>query len=61
MTENQIQQLIKHGKLPDNQVCQELKQTHISWVILCRDYVYKIKKPVKLSFLDFSTLEKILL
>ena len=58
MTENQIQQLITHGKLPDNQVCQELKQTHISWVILCQDYAYKIKKPVHLSFLDFSTLEK---
>ena len=58
MTENQIQQLIIHGKFPDNQVCQELKQTHISWVILCKDYVYKIKKPVNLTFLDFSTLEK---
>lgn len=58
MTEHQIQQLIRHGKLPDNQVCQELKQTHISWVILCGDYVYKIKKPINLSFLDFSTLEK---
>ena len=58
MTENQIHQLVEHGKLPDNQICQELKQTHISWIILCRDYVYKIKKPVKLSFLDFSTLAK---
>lgn len=58
MTENQIQQLIRHGKFPDNQVCLELKQTHISWVILCKDYVYKIKKPVNLTFLDFSTLEK---
>ncbi len=58
MTENQVQQLIGHGKLPDNQVCQELKQTHISWIILCREYAYKIKKPVNLGFLDFSTLEK---
>jgi aminoglycoside phosphotransferase family enzyme len=35
-----------------------LKQTHISWVILAGEYAYKIKKPVKNSFLDFSTLEK---
>lgn len=33
-----------------------LIETHISWVILTGDYVYKIKKPVNLGFLDFSTL-----
>ena len=33
-------------------------QTHISWVFLAGDYVYKVKKPVSLGFLDFSTLEK---
>ena len=32
--------------------------THISKVFLTGDYVYKIKKPVDLGFLDFSTLEK---
>ncbi|NEP00072.1 MAG: AAA family ATPase [Symploca sp. SIO2E9] len=35
----------------------ELIQTHISYVFLTGDYVYKIKKPVNLGFLDFSTLE----
>lgn len=35
-----------------------LMQTHISYVILTDKYVYKIKKPVKFIFLDFSTLEK---
>ena len=35
----------------------EIIETHISWVLL-GEYVYKIKKPVKLTFLDFSTLEK---
>lgn len=34
----------------------ELIETHISWVILTGDYVYKIKKPVDLGFVDFSTL-----
>ena len=33
-------------------------ETHISKVFLTGDYVYKIKKAVKLGFLDFSTLEK---
>ncbi len=33
-------------------------QTHISWVFLVDAHVYKVKKPVALGFLDFSTLEK---
>jgi len=33
-------------------------ETHMSWVILTGEYAYKIKKPVKYSFVDFSTLEK---
>jgi len=35
-----------------------LFETHISWVLLTGEYVYKIKKPVNFGFLDFSTLEK---
>ncbi|MEJ2693506.1 MAG: AAA family ATPase [Candidatus Thiodiazotropha sp.] len=33
-------------------------ETHISHLLLVGDYVYKIKKPVDLGFLDFSTLER---
>jgi aminoglycoside phosphotransferase family enzyme/predicted kinase len=36
----------------------EVRQTHISVVFLAGPHVYKIKKPVSFSFLDFSTLEK---
>ncbi len=36
----------------------ELVETHISWVILTGSYAYKIKKPVNLGFLDFSSLQK---
>jgi len=36
----------------------ELLQTHISYVLLAGDYVYKIKKPVDFGFLDFTTLAK---
>lgn len=35
-----------------------LVQTHISYVLLAGDFVYKIKKPVNFGFLDFTTLEK---
>ena len=33
-------------------------QTHISWVFIAAPLVFKVKKPVNLGFLDFSTLEK---
>ncbi len=33
-------------------------ETHISWVFLAGEHAYKIKKPVDLGFLDYSTLEK---
>ena len=34
----------------------ELVETHISWVMLTGEYAYKIKKPVNLGFLDFTSL-----
>lgn len=36
----------------------ELVQTHISFVFLTRNFVYKVKKAIDLGFLDFTTLEK---
>ncbi|MFZ1039302.1 MAG: kinase, partial [Candidatus Bathyarchaeia archaeon] len=36
----------------------ELTQTHISFVFLTTNFVYKVKKAVDLGFLDFTTLEK---
>jgi aminoglycoside phosphotransferase family enzyme/predicted kinase len=36
----------------------ELIETHISWVFLAGDFAYKVKKPLNLGFLDFSTLAK---
>ena len=35
-----------------------LRETHISWVILCGEYAYKVKKPVDFGFLDFSTIDR---
>lgn len=36
----------------------EVVQTHISYVVLTGPYAYKIKKPIDLGFLNFTTLEK---
>lgn len=33
----------------------QLLQTHISWILLTGTYAYKIKKPVNLGFVDFSS------
>jgi uncharacterized protein len=33
-------------------------ETHMSWVFLTDLYAYKLKKPTRLAFLDFSTLER---
>jgi hypothetical protein len=33
-----------------------LIETHISWVLIGRDLAFKLKKPIRLPFLDFRTL-----
>jgi len=39
-------------------VCRvEAMETHMSWVFLTDRHAYKLKKPVRFDFLDFSTLE----
>ena len=35
-----------------------LIQTHASWAFVATPYVYKVRKPVNLGFLDFSTLKR---
>ena len=34
------------------------RQTHMSWVFLTGDHAYKLKKPVRFPFLDYSTLAR---
>ena len=34
------------------------RETHMSWVFLAGDKVYKLKKPVRFPYLDFSTLPR---
>ncbi len=51
-----IAALLEPQRYPGSVPAVELVQTHISWVLLAGDFAYKIKKPLKLPFLDFSTL-----
>ena len=53
-----VDALMKPEAYDENPGCIELCQTHISFVFLTREFVYKVKKAVNFGFLDFSTLEK---
>ncbi len=57
MTRQEVQQIIDELEVPHPTEKIELVETHISWVLLADQYVYKIKKPVSLGFLNFSTLQ----
>ena len=50
--------LMQPGVLPDSAGGVELIETHVSWVLLAGEYAWKLKKPLDLGFLDFSTLER---
>ena len=58
MTKEQINELLLKGQFGEYQGLPDMIETHISWVFICDQIVYKIKKPIQYSFLDFSTLEK---
>jgi aminoglycoside phosphotransferase family enzyme/predicted kinase len=53
-----IQALCRADAYPHAIVSIGVVETHISWLLLTGEYVYKIKKPVDFGFLDFSTLER---
>lgn len=57
MNRNEILELMSKGLFAGKPIKGKLEETNISWVLLGHKYVFKIKKPVKLSFLDYSTLE----
>ena len=47
--------LSQAASYPDRPVSVQVVETHISWVFLTDRYAYKLKKPVRFEFLDFST------
>jgi aminoglycoside phosphotransferase family enzyme len=59
MVQKQVVEALMKPEAYDEEPGQiELIQTHISFVFLTRNSVYKVKKAVDLGFLDFTTLEK---
>lgn len=53
-----IESLLDPRRYPHPVDRVELLETHISWVLLAGEFAYKIKKPVQLPFLDYSTRDK---
>ena len=63
MSDSSLPKLVQQMLSPDfypHSVAEpvRLMQTHVSYVLLTGDYVYKLKKPVNFGFLDYSTLAK---
>ncbi len=56
--ENVNQALLNPKAYPHKPQKIELVQTQMSFIFLTGEYVYKIKKPVNLGYLDYTTLEK---
>ena len=53
-----VQALLNPEAYPNPPQDVEIVQTQMSIVFLNDDYVYKVKKPVDLGYLDYTTLEK---
>lgn len=53
-----VKALLNPKAYPDTPKGVELVQTQMSFVFLTDDYVYKVKKPVNLGYLDYTTLDK---
>jgi len=58
MNKTQVHKMMEECLFPDTCENSKLLETHISWVVLTDQFAFKIKRPVKHSFLDFSTFEK---
>ena len=53
-----IDELLRPDAFPHPVTELRVVETHISWVVLTGSFAYKIKKPLKLDFIDTSTLER---
>src|SRR5512135_2453419 len=50
--------LLNPGAYPEYTESVRLMQTHISYIFITDNFVYKVKKPVDLGFLNFSTVDR---
>lgn len=58
MSATLIQTLKTSAAFPHPSEAIQVRETHISWVLLTGDFAYKIKKDLDFGFLDYSSLEK---
>ena len=58
MNRNQIDSLLQPSAYSVPTAAVHLQQTHVSLLFFTEQFVYKVKKPVNLGFLDFSTIER---
>ena len=55
---NLVAALMEPAAYPEPTSAVQLIQTHISWVFITDRFAYKVKKPVDLGFLNFTTLRR---
>lgn len=53
-----VEALLDPQAYPEAVDAVQLAETHISYLFMTGEHVYKVKKPVDFGFLDFTTLEK---
>ncbi len=53
-----VRALLHPKAYPDAPEQVDMMQTQMSFVFLAGDYAYKVKKPVNLGYLDYTTLDK---
>ncbi|HJV35351.1 AAA family ATPase [Geomonas sp.] len=58
MVRRLLKSLLKESAYPEPTENVSLIETHVSFIFLTDQFVYKVKKPVNFGFLDFTTLER---
>ena len=53
-----LKSLLKAAAYPEPTASVRLIETHVSYIFITDDFVYKVKKPVDFGFLDFTTLDR---
>lgn len=56
MNKTDFESLVSSSSFSGEDLESAFEETHISWLAFSKSYAFKIKKPVKLTFLDFSSL-----
>ena len=58
MNRDDIESIARRQAFPDKNGEAEIVETHANWIVLSEHFAFKIKKELRFSFLDYTTLEK---